>query len=157
MQIRVHAGRRFVGNLDRIFQNALRYDVAVDSCRRLSAHEDTEVLVASNTVLFKFVLQRHQPSSHQVDVLQRKSKSLISCNFLFQRLYKRFSKCDYASETVIRKVFSRDSTCFLVYLSIVLRSLSYFCRNNVCAGAFFIAFIFMRFQVSRKKPECRSS
>ena len=70
VQVGVHAGRRFVGDLDGRLEYALRYDVRLDGRRRLGADEDTELLAALGRRLLQLLLQRVQPAGHQVHVLR---------------------------------------------------------------------------------------
>ena len=57
VKVGMHASRWFVGDLDRVFENSLRNNVAVCRCCWLSADEDPEIAMASHTVLFQFVLK----------------------------------------------------------------------------------------------------
>ncbi|TNN81609.1 hypothetical protein EYF80_008055 [Liparis tanakae] len=70
VQVGVHASRRFIGDLDGVLQDALRDDVALRGGGGLCTYKHPEVFVASLCVLFQKLLQRTQPASHQVDVLQ---------------------------------------------------------------------------------------
>ena len=64
-----HAGGRLVGDLDGIFQNALRDVVLLRGGCWLCAHEHPVVMVTALTVAFQKLLQSTQPFSHQVDIL----------------------------------------------------------------------------------------
>jgi len=70
VQVGVHAGRRFVGDLDRRLEDALRNDVRLGSRRRLGADEHTEAVVALDRRLLQLLLQRVEPTRHQVHVLR---------------------------------------------------------------------------------------
>jgi len=70
VQVGVHASRWFIGDLDGVLQDALRDDVALGGGGGLCTYKHPEVFVASLCVLFQKLLQRTQPASHQVDVLQ---------------------------------------------------------------------------------------
>lgn len=71
----MHASRWFIRNLDGVFQDPLRDDVAVAGGGRLSAHKHSEVLVASLGILLQKFLQRAQPASNQMDVLTEEKTS----------------------------------------------------------------------------------
>lgn len=66
----MHASRRFIGDLDGVLQDALWDDVALGGGGRLSADKHPKVFMASLCLLLQKFLQRTQPASHQVDVLQ---------------------------------------------------------------------------------------
>lgn len=70
MQIGVHAGGRLIGDLDGVFQNSLRDDVAFWSGGGFGADKHPEVFLATLGVLLQKFLQRAEPASHQVNVLQ---------------------------------------------------------------------------------------
>lgn len=53
MQVGEHAGRRFVGDLDGVLQDALRDDVSLGGGGGLSADKHPEVLVASLCMLLQ--------------------------------------------------------------------------------------------------------
>lgn len=76
VQVGVHAGGRFIGDLDRVLQNALWDDVALRGWGGLSADEHPEVLVASLGVLLQKFLQRTQPAGHQVDILREDKQKM---------------------------------------------------------------------------------
>lgn len=49
----MHASRRFIGDLDGVLQNALRYDVALGGGGGFCADKHPEVIVASFCVMLK--------------------------------------------------------------------------------------------------------
>lgn len=69
VQVCMHAQRWLVGDFDGVLQNALWDNVTLGRRRRLGADKDSEILVASVTVLLQLLLQSAQPLGHQVDVL----------------------------------------------------------------------------------------
>lgn len=70
VQIGVHASGRFIGDFDGVFQDALWDDVALWGRGGFGTNKHPEILVAPLGVLLQEFLQRAQPASHQVDVLQ---------------------------------------------------------------------------------------
>ena len=60
---------RFIGDLDRRFQDTLRYDVTLWGTCRLSTHIYTVVSMAAYTSCFKLLFKGTKPFSHQVNVL----------------------------------------------------------------------------------------
>lgn len=70
VQIGVHAGGRLIGDLDGVLQNPLRDDVTFWGGGWFSTDKHPEVLLATFSVLLQKFLQRAEPASHQVNVLQ---------------------------------------------------------------------------------------
>lgn len=70
VQVSMHASRRLVGDFDRRFQYSLRYDVRLSCRRRFRTDKHSEILVAFDGCLLQFLLQRVQPTCHQMYILQ---------------------------------------------------------------------------------------
>lgn len=70
VQVSVHAGGRLIGDLDGVFQNSLRDDVTFWGGGGFSTDKHPEVFLAPLSVLLQKFLQRAEPASHQVNVLQ---------------------------------------------------------------------------------------
>ena len=58
MQVGMHAGGRFVGDLDGRLKDSLWHDVVISGACCLGADEDAVVLVAVLAVLLQLLLQR---------------------------------------------------------------------------------------------------
>lgn len=71
VQVGIHAGRRFICDFDRVFQDAVGDDVSLRCSRGLSTEKHPEVLMALLRMLLHKFFQSFKPSSHQMDVLKR--------------------------------------------------------------------------------------
>jgi len=71
MQISHHARRRFVGDFDGDFEDALRDGVTLARRRGLGAHVDAVVRVTVEAVLLDLLLQSRQPLGHQMYILNK--------------------------------------------------------------------------------------
>lgn len=70
VQIGVHASGRLIGDLDGVFQNSLWDDVIFWCGGGFGTDKHPEVFLATLGVLLQKFLQRAEPASHQVNVLQ---------------------------------------------------------------------------------------
>jgi len=77
VQVGHHASRRFVGDLDGHFEDALWDRVRLARRRRLSAHVDAVARMALHAVLFNLLLKSRQPPRHQMNVLHTVRESHV--------------------------------------------------------------------------------